>query len=153
MIEKSALFIAGCSFVFTLYYSIIYPRKKACEGKLVWDELLNEYYIIIRNTGRAPLIIDSIELYFCGQGKRVSIGKRESLFNNGEMAKVLLAGDAMKHVPVKGSLYDVFAYRGHYFDVDDSNKNEKIFMELKGLYGESYIYRTDFTLGEIEDKL
>ena len=37
--------------------------------------------------------------------------------------------------------------------MDDSNKDEKIFMELKGLYGEAYIYRTDFTLEEIEDEL
>lgn len=153
MANISAVIIAACSFIFTLYYSIVYPRKKACEAKLVWDELLNEYYIIVWNTGRVPLIVDSIELYYLDQNEKVSIGKRESLFNNSESAKVLLAGDALKHIPVKGSLYDVFAYRGHYFDVDEYNCNRQIFMEIKGLYGEVYTYKTDFKLFEIEEKL
>ena len=153
IIDICTIGIAICSFGFTLYYSILYPRKKSCKAKLVWDDLLNEYYIIIWNTGRVAYVPDSIELYYNSEGERVSIGKRESLFNNGEGNKALMPGEAFRHVPVEGSIYDIFAYKGHYFDVDETNRKETIYIEIKGLYGETYNFKTQMTLEEIDERI
>lgn len=50
-----------------------------------------------------------------------------------------------------GSIYDVFGYRDHAFDVSD--KNLKVSIIVKDIDNRVWKNKTIFTLGEIDEKL
>ena len=52
-----------------------------------------------------------------------------------------------------GSIYDVFGYRGHAFDVSEKNKNLNVSIIIKDIDNHIWKNKTIFTLGEIDEKL
>ena len=154
ILNNPTAIIALISLIFSLYYSIWYPRKKKCKCSLVWDDLLSEFYIVIYNSGQATLIIESVELFYIDRdGIEWSLGKRNNLFNNDKTAQILSKGQAMSHIPTKSSNYDVFGYRGHAFDVCEDNKDRDIYIRAVDIDDKEFTCKTNFKLGEIDHKL
>lgn len=150
-VNELSMVVAVMSFVFTFYYSIVYPKRKKCVAKFCWDGLRDSFCIVIYNTGQKCLILDSLELYYKKSGRKISIGKRENMFSDNNEAKSLMPGNSIVYIPTYGSIYDVLGYYGH-FDVDlIENRDEIVHICVADIEGKKFWFRTNFTLGQIDD--
>ena len=149
-LEVAAISLSIISILLTLYLTVCYPKHKKCSAKLVWDEIKCTFDLVIWNTGPASILIDSVELYYMNGLERVSLGKRNNFFNNVLGANVLKKGLAISYEPIYGSLYDVFGYKGHAFDVDEKNEDKKVYIELVDIVGDSFTSDSSLKLGEID---
>lgn len=137
----------------TIYINILQPQKKNLKANLVWDEIENAFYIIIKNTGGASLVIDSVELFIKKNEKEIfCLGKRLNLWSVDEKAVELEKGKAVNYKPILGSIYDVFAFKGHV-DVALELYTEKVYIKVKELYGKCFISETSFCLSDIYEKI
>ena len=137
----------------TFITSVYLPNKKKAEGNLIWDDRVNYYTIVVKNMGGCAIVIDSVELFIKDGLKRKSLGKREHLWRTEEGVEMVMPGGAIAYVPVYGSLYDVFAYKGHYFDVDKSNEDKQVYICVKELTGKTFKGKTGYTLGKLDETI
>lgn len=85
--------------------------------------------------------------------KVLKLGVRDNTWAIRQENKFIKENEMIVINPVYGSLYDVFAYRGHYFDVNEENQGFKIEIEVVDLDGKVWKFKTPYTLGQIEEKL
>ncbi len=136
--------------IFTIYINIYYPKKTNIVAYLIWDEIKMEFFVLIKNIGNAPIVIDYIELII---DKNISLGKRQNICNINEEINTIEQGKAFTYTPIQGSRYDILGYKGHTLDVTKENKQSKIYIKVKELEGKTFKYPTNFTLGELDQKL
>lgn len=149
------IILSFVAILITLWNSFWADNRKKLEANIVWDELFTKFYIIIRNTGRKTLVIDSISLYFFDEVKKeiVPLGERKNVWSQKKDQGFIKANEAFVFEPCYNSLYDVFAYRGHYFDVNDENMHYIIKMCVIDIDGKRWNSETAFTLGVIDELL
>lgn len=130
-------------------------KIKRVEANMVWDDLLNSFFIIIRNTGTRTLVIKTVSLIAKGKlgDEILELGMRDNTWAIRQDKEFIRENEMMAIKPIYGSLYDVFAYRGHYFGVDEENKDFKIKIVVTDIDGKKWKFKTPFTLGEVEEKL
>ncbi len=61
--------------------------------------------------------------------------------------------EAIAVYPIYDSVYDVFGYKGHAFDVNDKNTNLPVYLVVKDIKNKTWKIKTSFSLGEIDEKL
>ena len=67
--------------------------------------------------------------------------------------KFINKNEAIAVYPIYGSVYDVFGYKGHAFDVNDKNTNLPVYLVVKDIKNKTWKIKTSFSLGEIDEKL
>lgn len=130
-------------------------KKKRLEANIVWDDLSCTFFFIIRNTGKRTLVIQTVSLVCVDgtNGEELELGMRDNVWSLDTQKGFLKENEMVIFNPVYGSLYDVFAYRGHYFDVDENKQKMPVFLVVTDIDNKKWRYKTLFTLGEIERKL
>lgn len=128
---------------------------KRVESTLVWDDLRASFFIIIRNTGGKTLVIESVSLvaHDNKNDEMYELGTRNNVWSIKQKEVYIKPNEAMVINPIYGSIYDVFAYKGHAFDVDKSNSNLCVELIVKDIDNKEWKFKTSFTLGEIDKKL
>ena len=122
---------------------------------MVWDDLFNSFFIIIRNTGNKTLVIKSVSLtaYNKKTKELFELGTRENSWAIKQEKAFIEVNEAITIAPMYGSIYDVFAYRGHAFDVTDENKDLNVMISVTDIDNHTWKNKTSFTLGEIDEYL
>ena len=148
VLSLAAIFIS-------LWSSIWIEKIKKLEAFMVWDDVMNTHFIIIRNAGKRSLVIKSISLYAYDKKnkKEYTLGTRNNTWAIHQEKAFISQGEAINIAPMYGSIYDVFAYEGHYFEVTDEIRNLTVCMKISDLDGTTWRFKTSFSLGEIDDSL
>lgn len=128
---------------------------KKLEANMVWEEIRATFFIIIRNTGKKTLVIKSVSLIaFDKKNKQAyELGTRDNAWSIRQEKGYIEENEMMVISPIYSSIYDVFAYRGHAFDVTDDNKDLIVNIIVTDIDGKAWEFSTPFTLGEIDEKL
>ena len=149
------LLLSVVAIVISLWSSIWLEKIKKVEAFMVWDDLLNTHFIIIKNSGKKSLVIKSVSLYAYDKNTKETyeLGTRENAWAIQQEKAYISQGEAIKIAPIYGSIYDVFAYKGHVFDVTDKNKNLKVNLKVSDLDGKTWCFKTKFTLEDIDNSL
>ena len=149
------IILSVVAIIISFWSSVWSETIKKLEAFLVWDDLLSTHFIIIKNSGKRSLIIKSVSLYAYDKKTKETyeLGTRDNVWTTGQEKAYIGQDEAIKIVPTYGSIYDVFAYDGHIFDVTDEIKDLKVTLEVSELDGKVWRFKTNFTLGEIDDKI
>ncbi len=149
------IFLSVVAIVISLWSSVWSEKIKKVEAFMVWDDLFNTHFIIIKNSGKKSLVIKSVSLYAYDKKTKETygLGTRENTWAIRQDKTYINQGEAIKIAPIYGSIYDVFAYRGHAFDITDKIRNLKVKLKICDLDGKTWYFKTAFTLGEIDDSL
>lgn len=141
--------------VISMWNSFWSKNVKKLESNMVWDDIYNSFFIIVRNTGNKTLVIKSISLesYDKKTKERYELGTRENVWAIKQEKSFVEPNEAITIAPMYGSIYDVFGYRDHAFDVSEKNKNLKVSIIVKDIDNHIWKNKTSFTLGEIDEKL
>ena len=136
------------------FWDSIWSRKvKNVEADMVWDDLLNSFMIIVQNIGSKSLIIDSISLIALRGNEYDKLRTRNNAWAIRQDKTFINKNEAIAVYPIYGSVYDVFGYKGHSFDVDEKNTNLPVYLVVKDIKNKTWKIKTSFTLGEIDKKL
>ncbi len=136
------------------FWDSIWSRKvKNVEADMVWDDLLNSFMIIVQNTGSKSLIIDSISLIALRGKEYYELGTRNNAWAIRQDKTFINKNEAIAVYPIYDSVYDVFGYKGHAFDVNDKNTNLPVYLVVKDIKNKTWKIKTSFSLGEIDEKL
>lgn len=138
---------------FTIYATMILPKKRKFTASLYWDDLMCRYVVLIINQGNVSIVIDKVRLFIKTDDGELNLGDRRCVCDSNGKIIVIESGQACSFIPTKGSIYDVFGYKGHYFDVTDDNKLSKVYIEAIDIKGKKCTEQTDFTLEEIDEQL
>lgn len=149
------IFLSAVAIVISLWGSVWSEKIKKVEAFMVWDDLLNTHFIIIKNSGKKSLVIKSVSLYAYDKKTKVTyeLGTRENTWAIRQDKAYINQGEVIRIAPIYGSIYDVFAYKGHAFDITDEITNLKVKLKISDLDGKTWCFKTAFTLGEINDSL
>lgn len=149
------LVLSVVAILISLWNSFWSNNVKKVDADLIFDEAMSEFYIIIRNVGKKTIVVNSVSLKAkdLSAGEVYELGKREHLWSQKESEGYIPPNSIIKYTPCNGSIYDVFGYEGHFFDVTDENENLMVNLEVEDMDGQKWIFRTRFTLGEIDKKL
>lgn len=149
------IFLSIVAIVISLWSSMWSEKIKKLEAFMVWDDLFNTHFIIIKNSGKKSLVIKSVSLYAYDKKTKTTyeLGTRENAWAIRQEKEYINQGEAIKIAPIYGSIYDVFAYNGHAFDITNEIRNLKVTMKISDLDGKTWCFKTNFTLGEIDDSL
>ena len=146
------ILLSFVAILISLWNSFWSQNIKRIESNLVWDYLNQDFFIIIRNTGQKSLIIKSITLIAYDENNDISyeLGKRDNVWNSNEDKGYILKNEMIYIKPILGSTFDVFAYKGHGFDVTEEMENLNVIIKITDIDGKKWTKTSDFTLGEIE---
>ena len=141
--------------IISLWSGVWSEKRKKIEAFMVWDDVLSTYFIIITNSGKKSVVINSVSLYaYDKKRKKVyRLGTRENAWASPQNKAYISQGEAIKIVPIYGSIYDIFAYKGHVFDVTDKMRDLKVTLVITDIDGKKWRFKTKFTLGQIDDSL
>lgn len=149
------IILSFVAIIISMWNSFWVNKIKRVEANMVWDDLLNSFFIIIRNTGKKTLVIKTVSLVAKGKigDEILELGMRDNTWAIRQDKEFIRENEMMVIKPIYGSLYDVFAYRGHYFCVDEDNRYFKIKIVVTDIDGKKWKFKAPFTLGEVEEKL
>ena len=149
------IILSVVAIVISMWNSFWSQKIKRLEANMIWEDIRCSYFIIIRNIGKKTLVINSVSLsaYDKKSKKNYKLGVRNNAWSIKQEKGYIDANEMIVITPSYGSLYDVFAYKGHYFEVDDENKNLKVTLSVTDIDGKTWRFDTPFTLGEIDEKL
>lgn len=149
------ILLSVIAILISIWNSFWSQNIKKIEANLVWDDLLSTFFIIIRNTGIKSVVIDSVSLIACNnKGKEeYLLGTRENSWAIKQEKGYINKNEVMMIAPMYGSIYDVFAYQGHAFDVTGENSDYKVIIEITDIDKKKWKKKTAFKLGEVDDKL
>ena len=141
--------------VISLWSGVWSEKIKKVEAFMVWDDALNSHFIIIKNSGKKSLVIKAVTVYAYDKKskKTYELGTRDNAWTIKQEKAYISQGEAIKIAPMYGSIYDIFAYKGHAFDVEDEIRNLNIQLKIVDIDGRTWHFKTKFTLGEIDDSL
>lgn len=128
---------------------------KNLEANMVWEEVRATFFIIIRNTGKKTLVIKSVSLmaYDKENQEEYELGTRDNAWSIRQEKGYIAENEMMVLSPIYGSIYDVFAYKGHAFSVTKNNEDLMVNIIVTDIDGKRWTFKTSFTLGEIDQKL
>lgn len=150
----SPIILSVLAIMISIWNSFIYPKLELCEANMVWDDLNMDFYIFIRNIGKKTLVIKSVSLFAYDDRKnKYELGTRQNAWTINKQKGYIEENEAVLYVPDYGSIYDVFAYRGHYFDVSQHNRDWKVRISVTAIDNKKWTCDTSLTLGDIEDRL
>ena len=131
------IFLSVVAIVISLWSSVWSEKIKKIEAFMVWDDLFNTHFIIIKNSGKKSLVIKSVSLYaFDKKTKEIyELGTRENSWAIRQDKTYINQGEAIKIAPIYGSIY------------------LKVKLKITDLDGKTWCFKTAFTLGEIDDSL
>ena len=149
------ILISVVAIVITIWSNFWSKNYKSLDALLVWDDLFNTFFVLIVNDGNKTLVIDTVSLvaYKLGQKTEYELGSRKNTWASQNGKVHLSPGEAMRINPTYGSIYDVFAYRGHCWGVTKENENLKVRVIVTDIKKKKWVKKTSFTLKEIEEKL
>lgn len=141
--------------IISIWNSFGAKKVKQLQATMVWDDLQQSFYILVRNIGNALLVINEIKLVGCDRKrkKELVLGLRNNIWADSQKAGSIRKNEVLIIKPSYGSTYDVFAYRGHSFNVDSTNQNFSVKMYITDIDGKQWEFKTPFVLGEIDEKL
>lgn len=128
-------------------------KIKRLDAILVWDDLFNSFFVIIRNTGNKTLVPKTVELVAKGKDETYSLGIRDNVWALNAQQGYIKPNEVLVINPIYGSIYDIFGYKGHAFDVDESNSDLIVSMIVIDVENKKWQFKTSFTMGEIDAKL
>ena len=139
----------------SLWDSVWSFKTKKIDAFMIWDNLRSSHFIIIRNACKRTLIIKSVSLFAYDKRNKelYELGTRDNVWANHNQSTYISQGEAIKIIPEYGSEFDVFAYKGHGFDVIPQNRDLFISMKIVDIDGKTWKVKTNFTLGQIDDSL
>lgn len=151
----SPILLSVIAILISMWNSFWAINIKRVESNLVWDDLFASFFIIIRNTGRKTLVIKSVSLvaYDNKNGEMYELGTRENAWAIKQNKGYIKENEAIVINPMYGSIYDVFAYYGRAFDVDESNRDLPVELWVKDIDNKIWKFKTSFVLGEIDEKM
>lgn len=140
--------------IISLWSAVWSEKKKKLEAFIVWDDLYEKFFVIIKNSGKKSIIIDSVKLFSYDKKSKTQyeLGTRENVWVLGDNT-FISPNEALKYEPTLGSIYDIFAFKGHYFDVTREMENLKVKMKVLDIERNAWVFKTRYTLGEINDKV
>lgn len=147
------LILSIVTILFAVYTTIILPKKTKFSVTLYWDDLICRFVVLIINQGKTSIIIDKVRLFIYKDGKEKKLGERRCICSDTGKVIVIEPGQAFSFIPIRGSIYDLFGYKGHYFDVTDDIKSKNVYIEAIDIQGEKSKQKTEFTLGEIDENI
>ncbi len=151
------LLLSLIAIVISLYNSFFACRKKSIDAKLLWDEFQEDFLVIIRNTGKRTLVIDSVSLIASkkkrNKRKSYELGTRYNVWSENKEKAYIGENETLTFSPCYGSIYDIFGYKGHFFDVSDENENLPVIIMVTDVDGRRWSFATSFTLRELDDKI
>lgn len=149
------LVLSVVAILISLWNSFWSNDVKKIEADLVFDEAMSEFYIIIRNVGKKTIVVNSVSLNTrrSSAGEVYELGKREHLWSQKNDEGYITPNTILKFTPCNGSIYDVFGYQGHFFDVTEENENLVVYLEVEDMDGQKWVFKTKFTLGDIDEKI
>lgn len=149
----SPIVLSVIAVIISLWDSIWSFKAKRLEADLVWDEIYCSFIIIIQNTGNRGLIIDSVSLVAYKGKECYELGTRNNAWAFRQPKPYINKNEAISLFPIYDSVYDVFGYKGHDFEVDEVNKDFPVYLVVKDIKNKKWKIKTSFTLGEIDEKL
>lgn len=151
----ASLLISTVAIVLTIWNTIIVKKHKSAEAYLRWDDLSMKFIIIIRNTGFKLLIIDTITLlaYDEKTKKELCLGNLCNVWALNSEQRFIKNDEILIITPDTRSIYDLFAYKGHSFYVDNINKNYKVKILITDIDNKKWEFKTNYTLLEIDEKI
>lgn len=149
------LFLSCVALWVSLWNSFWSQNIKKLEAHMAWENIKCSFLILIRNTGRKALVIKSVSLvvYDKKQRKYLEMGKRDNAWATSKDSGCIRAGEVMVIKPYYGSLYDVFAYSGHYFGVEEETKDSIVKIVVTDIDDKKWTFKTPFTFEEVDEKL
>lgn len=148
--------ILSCVAIMISMWNSFWSRKIKClEANMVWDDLVCSFFLLIRNTGKQTLVIKKIVLFVedIKGGEELELGARDNVWGWKQQKGFIKENESIVIKPVYGSIYDVFGYRGHFFEVDDNNKDYIVKIKVLDIDDKQWEFTTPFTLGEVDEKL
>ncbi len=154
------LVLSTVAILISLWNSFWSINMKKIEANLIWDEAMNDFFVIIRNVGKKTIVVNSISLEAkdSSNGILFELGKRENLWtSDGE--GYIISNQILKYSPCHGSSYDIFAYDGHGCcvikgdEVLTPSDDLRVELKIKDMDGKTWKFRTDFSIGDIDKKL
>lgn len=139
--------------IISLWTGVWCFRKKRIEAYMVWDDLHRSFFIIIKNSGKRTLIIKEVSLIAYSKFKKYELGKRDNVWATKQDKSFINENEAIVIKPIYYSLYDIFAYRGHYFGVNKDNEKLKVYIIIKDIDNRKWKIKTSFSLKEVDEKL
>lgn len=113
---------------------------------------MSRFVVLIKNDGNVSVIIKKIELYIVVGRKKMLLEEKSCVCDYNGKVIVIEPKKAYSYIPIKGSIYDILGYKGHYFDVTDNNKKKVVFIKATDIQKKTYKSRTVFTLEEVDIK-
>lgn len=151
------LLLSFIALVISLYNSFFANRKKDVDAKLLWDDLQEKFFVIIRNSGKKTLVIDSVSLKATkrkrNHKKAYVLGTRNNVWSANQDKAYISENETISFNPVYGSIYDVFAYKGHAFDISEENESLPVRIIVTDVDGDKWIFETPYTLKELDSKI
>ena len=148
--------ILSCiAIIISMWNSFWSQKIKRLEANMVWDDLICSFFLLVRNTGKQTLVIKKVILYVedTKNGEVFELGARDNVRAAKQQKEFIKENEDIIIKPVYGSIYDVFGYRGHFFGVDDNNKDYIVKMKVLDIDDKQWEFTTPFTLGEVDEKL
>lgn len=148
------LVLSTVAIILSLYNSFFSCRRKNIEAKLLWDEVKYRFIVAIRNSGKKTLVINQVKLVAFYNGKEMlELGSKENVWSVNLEKTFIKENEMISFVPTYGSIYDIFAYKGHYFDISNENKNFKVFLVVTDADNHKWQFDTHLTLGDLDCKI
>ena len=149
------IILSVVAILISMWNSFWSQNIKKLEANMIWEDIRCSYFIIIRNTGKKTLVINSASLsaYDKKSKKNYELGVRNNAWSIKQEKGYIETNEMVVIAPIYGSIYDVFAYKGHCFDVTDEIKELKVCLTVTDIDGKAWRFDTPFTLGEIDEKL
>lgn len=145
------LLFSVVTILFTVYTTMVLPKKISFTATLFWDDLMDRFIVLIINQGNASIVIDKVRLFIYGAEGEQNLGERRCFCDTKGKVIVIEPGKAFSFTPRKGSINDLFGYKGHYFELTEDIRFKKVYIEAKDIKGNMYKEETKFFLGEIDE--
>jgi hypothetical protein len=147
------LILSLVAIIISLWSGIWSAQIKKLQAFLVWDEHTRCHHIIVSNSCRRPLVISTISLYASRRKlkEKYILGVRENAWATTQEDAYIRPGEAINHTPLYGSLFDVFAYKGHVFDVTEQMRDLPVYIKVTDLDNKTWRFRTNYSLGDLDD--
>ena len=154
------LILSTVAIFISLWNSIWSINIKKIEANLIWDEVANDFFVIIRNVGKKAVVVNSVSLEAKDSinGILFELGKRENLWTSDGEGHIM-SNQILKYSPCRGSTYDVFAYYGHGYcivsgdEILEPNDDSEVYLKIKDIDGKIWSFKTVFSMKDIYKKL
>jgi hypothetical protein len=139
--------------IISLWSGVWSDKIKKLDAFLAWDGLSERHHIIINNSCKRSLVISTVSVYAYDRKKKevYELGVRKNVWTAAKEKAYIRPGEAFSFSPVYGSVYDVFAYKGHTFDVTEQMRGLPVYLKVSDLDGKTWRIKTNFSLGQIDD--